>query len=170
VVGRFFTENVREGARNIFYCDIVPRRGAEARRSVVEFDGSDIIRSVETFYRESEQRPVRYFELGQDEHALLIAHPDCDVAWMQSVTADAMRNLDQVETLALIERRHYRWQCGCTQEKILGVIAPAYRSDSAGLFGDDELIRVQCPRCAATHTLTREAMEAYLAQAKRSKA
>lgn len=170
VVGRFFTENVKEGAHNVFYCDTVPRRGAEARRSVTQFDGSDVVRAVECFYRDSEQRPARYFELGQDEHALLIAHPDCDLPWLQSVTQDAVLNLAQTETLTLIERRAYRWHCGCTQEKILGVIAPAYRSDSAGLFGQDELIRVQCPRCAATHTLTREAMEAYIEQAKRAKA
>jgi len=32
----------------------------------------------------------------------------------------------------------------------------------AGLFGDSELIHVQCPRCAAAHAITREAMEAWL--------
>jgi len=170
VVGRYFTGNVREDARNMFYCDTVPQRGAEARRSAVQFDGADIVRAVETFYRDSEQRPARYFELGQDEHALLVAHPDCDRPWLEGITGEGVLNLAQAETLTLIERRAYRWACGCTQEKILGVIAPAYRSDSAGLFGQDELIRVQCPRCAATHTLTREAMEAYIAQTDRQKA
>jgi molecular chaperone Hsp33 len=33
----------------------------------------------------------------------------------------------------------------------------------AALFGDSEIIHVQCPRCAASHALTREAMEAWLA-------
>ena len=170
VVGRYFSDNVKESPHNILYCDTVPRRGAEPRRSVVQFDGADVIRAVETFYRDSEQRPARYFELGKDEHALLVAHPDCDLPWFQEITGEGVLNLAQTETLALIELRAYRWACGCTQEKILGVIAPAYRSDSAGLFGDDELIRVQCPRCAATHTLTREAMEAYIAQVDRQKA
>jgi molecular chaperone Hsp33 len=170
VVGRFFAENIKEGPRNIFYCDTVPRRGAETRRSVVQFDGADVVKAVEVFYRDSEQRPARYFELGKDEHALLVAHPDCDLPWFQSVTAEGVLNLAQTETLTPIERRAYRWHCGCTQEKILGVLAPACRGDAAGLFGEDELIRVQCPRCAAVHTLTREAMEAHVAQVKQPKA
>lgn len=170
VVGRYFSDNVREAAHNVFYCDTVPRRGAEPRRSVVQFDGADVVRAVETFYRDSEQRPARYFELGKDEHALLVAHPDCDLPWFQGITGEGVLNLAQTETLTLIERRAYRWQCGCTQEKILGVIAPAYRSDAEGLFGQEELIRVQCPRCAAVHALTREAMEAYITQADRQKA
>ena len=37
-------------------------------------------------------------------------------------------------------------------------------ADPEGLFGDGETIRVECPRCAAGHTLTREAMEAYLVE------
>ncbi|HRG55460.1 MAG TPA: disulfide bond chaperone, partial [Lacunisphaera sp.] len=52
----------------------------------------------------------------------------------------------------------------CTQSKLLGPLAPAFRADPAGLFGEGETIRVECPRCAAGHTLTREAMEAYLAE------
>ena len=63
-----------------------------------------------------------------------------------------------------IQSRNYGWHCGCTQQKILGAIAPAFRADHEALFGDGETIRVECPRCAAAHTLTREAMEAYLAE------
>ena len=46
----------------------------------------------------------------------------------------------------------------------LGVAQAAFRADAEGLYGGSESIRVQCPRCAATHVLTREAMEAYVAQ------
>jgi molecular chaperone Hsp33 len=69
--------------------------------------------------------------------------------------------------LARIERRLYRWECGCNQQKILGAIAPAFRADPQGIFGDDESIRVECPRCAAPYVLTREAMEAYLAESQK---
>jgi molecular chaperone Hsp33 len=43
------------------------------------------------------------------------------------------------------------------------VLAPAMRSGAAGLFGEDEMIEIRCPRCAARHTITREAMEAFVA-------
>ncbi len=162
VTGRLFTENVKEADQNVFFSDIVPRRGAESRRSVVNFHGNDVLAAVTGYYARSEQRPVRFFETGGDAYALLVAHPDCDLPWFSSVDADGVRHLAAAETLARIQRRNYSWHCGCTQGKILGAIAPAFRADPEGLFGDGETIRVECPRCAAAHTLTREAMEAYL--------
>lgn len=166
VTGRLFTENVRTAAANVFYSDTVPGRGAEKRRSVANFTGAEVFRAVEDFYATSEQRPARIFHLGEDRFSLLISHPDCDEVWVKTVDVAAINAIEQHETLARIEQRGYRWHCGCTQAKILGAIAPAFRADPEGIFGEGESIRVECPRCAALHTLTREAMEAYLAQHK----
>ncbi len=164
VTGRLFTENVRAATDNVFYSDIMPRRGIESRRSVINFQGADLFAAVEAYYARSEQQPARLFELGGDEYALLIAQPDCDLAWFSSVDAEGVRNPAASETVARIQTRNYGWHCGCTQQKILGAIAPAFRADPEGLFGDGETIRVECPRCAAGHTLTRETMEAYVAE------
>mgnify|MGYP000033817916 FL=1 len=164
VTGRLFTENVREAAENVFFSDIVPRRGAEPRRSVVNFQGGDVFAAVGVYYARSEQQPVRFFDQGNDNYAMLVAQPDCDLAWFASVDAEGARNPGAAETIARIQSRNYGWHCGCTQQKILGAIAPAFRADPEGLFGEGETIRVECPRCAAGHTLTREAMEAYLAE------
>lgn len=163
LTGRLFTENVRAAEQNTFYCDIVPRRGAETRRSVVNFLGQDTFAAVTDYHVRSEQRPVRYFHLADDDYAMLVSHPDCDLAWFGAVDAAGARDLAKAETLARIEHRLYRWHCGCTQQKILGAIAPAFRAAPAEVFGEGESIRVECPRCAARHVLTREAMEAYLA-------
>ena len=38
------------------------------------------------------------------------------------------------------------------------------RSDAAELFGGEEKIEIRCPRCAARYTVTREAMEAFVAE------
>lgn len=164
VTGRLFTENVRAAPRNVFYGEVMPRRGAEKRRSVVNFTGADQFHAAETFYATSEQRPARFFDLGEDRHALLLSHPDCDEAWFRQLTPAVVEALAATETLARIERRLYRWHCGCEQRKILAALAPAARADLAELFGDSELIHVQCPRCAASHAVTREAMEAWLAR------
>ncbi len=166
VTGRLFLENVRVAAENVFFSDIVPRRGAEPRRSVVNFRGGDLRAAVEGYYARSEQRPARFFELGGDDYALLVAHPDCDLGWFGTVDAESVRHLAAAETVTHIQSRNYGWHCGCTQQKILGAIAPAFRADPEGLFGEGETIRVECPRCAAAHTLTREAMEAFLAGTK----
>ena len=164
VTGRIFTENVRAAVENVFFSDVMPRRGVEPRRSVVNFHGGDVRAAVEGYYARSEQRPARLFKLEGDDYAMLVAHPDCDLAWFRALDAESVRHLDAAETLAPIQRRNYAWHCGCTQQKILGAIAPAFRADPADLFGEGETIRVECPRCAAAHTLTREAMEAYLAE------
>ncbi len=170
VVGRLFTENVRTAEHNTFYSDIVARRGADPRRSVVNFFGHDAFAAASDYYARSEQRPVRYFALAGDEYAMLVSHPDCDAAWFSSVDAAAVAELNRSETLARIEKRAYQWRCGCTQQKILGAIAPAFRADPEGVFGENESIHVECPRCAAQYILTKEAMEAYLAQSKKGAA
>lgn len=170
VAGRIFTENVREAAENVFFSDVVARRGAEPGRSVVNFHGSDVPAAVEGYYARSEQRPARFHELGGDEYALLVAQPDCDLAWFGALDTAGVRRLGAAETLARIQTRSYGWHCGCTQRKILGAVAPAFRADPAGLFGEAETIRVECPRCAAVHVITREAMEAYLAQPRKKEA
>ena len=119
-------------------------------------------------HAQSEQRLVRFFDLGEDKYALLISHPDCDENWLRQITGAGVGDLARQETLARIESRHYQWFCGCTQQKILGALAPLARADMQDLFGGSETIHVQCPRCAAKHSLTREVMEAFLAETGKS--
>jgi molecular chaperone Hsp33 len=163
VTGRILAENVREMGANYLYSDVVAGR-QPTRRSMINFTGEDSFRAAEAFYLQSEQRPARFFALAPEEFVMVCSHPDCDTAWFDALTVETLRDLDKTETLALLERRRYRWHCGCNQEKILGVLAPAMRDDPAGLFGTDNSIQVNCPRCAARHLITREALEAYLAQ------
>jgi molecular chaperone Hsp33 len=165
LTGRLFTENLKELEKNVFYSDIVPRRGSEARRSVVNFDGADLFAAAMEYYARSEQRPMRFLDMGEDHFAMLISQPDCDDAWLQSVDADGIRKISETETLGRIETRLYRWECGCNQQKILTALAPVARTDISDLFGESEMIRVECPRCAAAHNISRETMEAYLAEA-----
>ena len=95
---------------------------------------------------------------------MISAQPQCDIAWLESLDEAAIRVIDERETLSLLETRTYRWECGCSHELMLSVLAPMMRSDPDGLFGADALLRMSCPRCGARHTITREAIEAYLAE------
>lgn len=165
VTGRVFDENVKEGPENLFFADVV--RGQQAkRRSAVTFEGADPIVAVEKFYAQSEQRGSRYFQLGEEEFAMVNEHPDCDLAWFNALTSDQVREIDRTETLALMERRIYRWHCGCNQQRMMEVLAPAMRQDPEGLFGGDPKVEIRCPRCGARHAITREGLEAFVAGTK----
>ncbi|MSU22516.1 MAG: disulfide bond chaperone [Opitutus sp.] len=162
VTGRVFDENVKEGPANLFFADVVRGRG-EKRRSAITFTGSDPLAAAEKFYAQSEQRGGRFFQIGEEEFALVTEHPDCDLAWFHALTAEGVRELEKTETVVPLETRVSRWHCGCNQARMLEVLAPAMRSDPAGLFGDDEKIEIRCPRCAARYAITREALEAFVA-------
>lgn len=165
VTGRIFTEDVKQGPENLFFADVV-RGNQPKRRSTISFDSSDPLRAVEAFYTQSEQRGARYFQLGEETFALVIEHPDCDLAWFNGLTTEAVSALDATETLAPLERRVYRWHCGCNQQRMMEVLAPTMRQDPEVLFGDEAKLEIRCPRCGARHTVTREAMEAFVAQTK----
>lgn len=165
VTGQVFEEGVKELPENLFYADVV-RRGQPKRRSAVTFAGNDPLVAAENFYNQSEQRAARYFQLGEEEFALVTEHPDCDVAWLRGLTPSAVRDLDKTETLVLMERRICRWHCGCNHARMMEVLGPTMRQDPRVLFGDSEKLEIRCPRCGARHAVTREAMEAFVAEPK----
>ena len=162
VVGQIFTENVKRMGHGMFCSDLLS--GFEPpRRSVVDFEGAEMMRAVERFYEGSEQRMGRLFEIGPEEFVLAVAQPDCDEEWLAGLTVENIQQLDQDEELVFLEERYYRWSCGCDQEKMMAVLAPVMRMDAEGLFGDESLVRIGCPRCGMKHTVTREGLEAYMA-------
>ncbi len=164
IVGQLFTENVKADDRGRFLAEMVRERG-EPRRSVVEFEGAEVFPAVERFYAQSEQRPARYFRHGPEDFVMVSAQPQCDVAWLESLDDTAIRTLDEQEELSLLEKRQYRWECGCSQERMLALLGSMMRNDPEGLFGEEEVLRISCPRCGARHVVTREALEAYVSAA-----
>lgn len=163
IAGNLFTENVREGPVNLFYSDLV--RGTEPnRRSAITFTGGDIFQAVEEYYRQSEQRPVRFFQLDDEEFVFVSAQPDCDIAWLEALDLETAAILDETETLSLLETRRYQWSCGCSEEKLYPMLVPVLKTDPEGLFGDESSIRVSCPRCGAKYVVTRERLEEFARQ------
>jgi hypothetical protein len=162
VTGRIFDQHVKDGDANLFYADVV-RGSGDKRRSAVSFTSPDPIEAVEKFYEQSEQRLGRCFQLGEEDFAFVTEHPDCDLPWLRALTPEAVAQLATAEDLGPLERRVYRWHCGCNQQRMMEVLAPAMRQDPQDLFGDEPKLEIACPRCGAHHVITREAMESYLA-------
>ena len=163
VTGRIFDDNVRELPENLFFADVV-RAQQPKRRSTVSFAGDDPLTAAEAYYTQSEQRGARYFQLAEESFALVTEHPDCDLAWFRNLSVEQVRDLEQAETVVLMERRIQRWHCGCNQQRMLEVLAPAFRTSPDELFEGDEKIEIRCPRCGARHAITREALEAFVAR------
>ena len=59
--------------------------------------------------------------------------------------SDIDKYLDSDEELSLLEKRFYRYHCGCSKERILRALRSASREE---VFGDKEFISIECPRCA----------------------
>jgi molecular chaperone Hsp33 len=161
VVGQIFTENVKSDAAQIFSAEVV-RGNEDSRRSVVDFEGQDVFRAVERYYAQSEQRLARFFSVGPEDFIFASAQPQCDLAWLEQLDEPGVLALAESDQLSLLERRYYRWECGCTQDRMMAVLASVMRSDPDGLFGEEPVLRISCPRCGARHKITREALEAYV--------
>ena len=126
------------------------RRTRGTQRSVVDFEGQDVFRAVERYYAQSEQRLGRFFTYGPEDFVFISAQPHCDRPWLEDLDVEAVKRLDETDQLSLLERRRYRWECGCTQERMMAVLASVMKSDPEGLFGEEPVLRISCPRCGGT--------------------
>lgn len=164
VAGRLLTKGLRQEDTNIFYQDLVVR-GRDPHRSIVPFEGDSARHAVEFFCSQSEQRPAKLFPVSDNQYMLFRAHPDYDEAWFRALSPGHLPGLRRDEVIREIERRPFRWHCGCHQGRIMDALLHPFRHDREGLFGNDETITVNCPRCASRHHVSREAMEARLRDA-----
>jgi molecular chaperone Hsp33 len=160
IVGRLFTEDVREPDRNYFYAQTTAAYQKEPRLSTMEMDSRDPLRWFEQFYHQSEQRPGKAFHMGDDDYAVVVAQPDCDLEWLESLDVEAVKHLERTEEVKLLEVRHLRFFCGCDLMKILPLLA-SWRDRMDDLFGELETIQVQCPRCAAVYPVSRDMVLAF---------
>lgn len=163
VIAKAFTEDVRELPENLFYSQVVRDR-EKPRLSAVPFTGADFFRAVEEFYVRSEQRPARYFSIGDERHALLTAQPDCDMEWFNAVGDGDVKGLSATEELGFLEDRHYRFECGCNESRMFNTIRPLAVPGPDQLFMGEDTLRVTCPRCGRRYLVTRESFEAHLEQ------
>jgi len=155
IVGRLFTEGVREPDRNFFYAQTISEKLPEPRLSTLEVDDRDPLHWVEQYYKQSEQRPARAFRLDDEVFVLIVAQPDFDEEWFASLDKDAVARLEQDEETKVLETRKFHFHCGCNLEKILPVLG-SWREKPDELFEGADEITIQCPRCAASYLVTRD--------------
>jgi molecular chaperone Hsp33 len=163
VTGRCFTENVKVADEQLFYAQQL-RTGVPLKQSAISFEGAGFLSAVEQYYAMSEQRPGRFFTYGDDEDYVFVsAQPQCDVAWLMDLNEEKILALDRTEELSLLETRTYRWECGCTLEKLYAALLPHAMRDMDSIFAGDEILKATCPRCARRYFIDREQLEAWIA-------
>ncbi len=160
VTGRIFSENVRKGERHLFFSQTTSE-GLPVRQSTVEFDELDFFRAVEAYYRQSEQRPARYFQFGDEEYVMVTAQPDCDMPWFLTLDDEQVRTLDQNEELSLLEKRFFRFDCGCDVNRIYPIIASLSKPVQEEIFDEHGKAKASCPRCGASYAISRTGLEAF---------
>jgi molecular chaperone Hsp33 len=163
VAGRCFTENVRVADRGMFHA-VVQKANEPLRQSAIDFSGASFFGAVEEFYARSEQRRARFFEHSEEDYVFLSAQPQCDTAWLESLTAEDVRRLDQTEELSLLEQRKYHWECGCSPEKLYAALMPQVSGGLDAFFEGAEVLRAMCPRCGRRYNIDREQFEAWIAE------
>lgn len=155
VVGQLFDEKVRSTGADVLHVEMATAGGVR-RRSVVDLSGGEGILGVaEAYYRQSEQRPARYFDLGNEAFSIVAAQPDCDLDWLENVPSEEVAQRWNNARQDPLETRGYEFCCGCSPERIAEAISPALRGDLDGVFQGEDVIRVGCPRCGAKHEIGR---------------
>lgn len=159
VIGTIFEKDIAPRDANFFFADVLAGN-APPRRSVAKFETSNGLRAAEAFFRQSDQRRVRLFTHHDEDFVLLSPQPDADIEWLDALEPDSIESLDRTETLSLLEIRKFRWECGCSQERMEAILRPLMRKDPKALFGDDPSLVMRCPRCGLAYEIARAALEA----------
>jgi molecular chaperone Hsp33 len=162
VVGRIFTEDVRNTGRCLFITQTT-RFGLQPQQSMIEFHGTDMLAAIEQFYSQSEQRRTRIFRLADEDFVQISAEPDADEDWLNSLTDDSILTLDSDEQLSLLETRHYIFDCGCTVDRLFPMLMRLSDEDMEYVFADGAA-KITCPRCGAKFDPTRETFDAWKAR------
>jgi molecular chaperone Hsp33 len=166
VCGRVFTKDVAIGTGNRVFAQI-SRAQMPMRQSVVDVEGRSVLGAIEQYYRKSEQLPARFFRLGEDEVAIVVAHPDYDAAWFEALEASQVKSLARDEELGPIERRQYHLGCGCDQAMILRMLRGAAGGDVDALYGELDQLTIECPRCASVFRVKKDELQRSIDDARR---
>jgi len=153
VTGRIFSEGVKALETNRFFYE-AQRPKHKPARSVVEFDGGDVLAAFQRFYDHGLQMQTRSFRLSESEFLLIEGLPTVDRDWLRELDADRAVQL-YTESLDTIEDRVYRLECGCNQGRIVHTMREVFASHPEELFEGATEIEVQCPRCGRLYTLAR---------------
>ncbi|MEZ6196842.1 MAG: hypothetical protein R3F20_14130 [Planctomycetota bacterium] len=151
VTGRVFTDGVRAGETSRLFVDTRRSQGQD-RRSVIEVEGLDVLLVFEQFADRSDQALQRFFELDEHTYLMVASLPTDARDWIQALDVDEARRA--LEAARPLDDRAFWFQCGCTKERIVEVVAGAWSDRPEELFRGEDKVVVTCPRCGRRWPVT----------------
>lgn len=157
VTGRVFTEGVRPADESRMYVQS-SRAGRKTTQSTVEIHGVDVLEMFEQYYERSEQLPARFFEVTDEQFLMVLTLPEADGDWVRSLSREEAIGLidDGLKPLGEVT---YRFQCGCSSDRMLDVVRGMFAADPEDLFQGDEGVEIFCPRCGRRWWVERDAFD-----------
>lgn len=155
LVGQILTENIRHTDINIFHSQISRSKG-KVSNSSIRCEVDDIELMVETFYEKSEQLPLKASLLRDNDDAIiLVGMPQVDMGWFEQ--NEPAQVFDELESYSpkLMKQCNFRFACNCSAEKLLPYLRAVSKEQLEELYGDDENIVVNCPRCGKNFGIKR---------------
>ena len=155
VTGRLYTEHVKTdepGSRMIVQSS---RAGRTPTQSTIAVEGIDVLKIFEQYYRQSEQTPARLFEISDTEFVMLQALPEADHEWLLGLGRDEALGIAE-DDLRPLDTPIFRYRCGCSARRMVGVMRELFRRDPDELFHGDGGVEISCPRCGRRWWVDRE--------------
>lgn len=153
LTGRVYEEHVRTVELNRLFIE-TQRPHHEPARSVVDFADPDVLEAMRQYYARSLQMRAKVLRYEENQFTLIQGLPNVDRQWFAE--------LDEARVAAMfdrglepIERRTYRFHCGCDVRRITSAVIGLFGNDIDGLFQGEAQVEVQCPRCGRHFDLDR---------------
>lgn len=157
VVARVFTTDVQTADTSRLYVQS-HRPHTDLVQSVIAIEGLDVFDIFERYYRQSDQHSARFFDFDDGRTAMVVGLPGLDEEWLAGLTRESA--LEYIESgLKPIDVRNFRFECGCSPERMLEAIQSIGREELLGLFEGDHPLEVSCPRCGHQWLVRRDDVE-----------
>ena len=153
IVGHVITENIRHADVNTFHAQVSNAKG-EASRSSIQCESSNIKEMLEDYYNKSEQLSAKFSMIENSDCAtMILAMPEHDEAWFKDAEFKTKESTEGIGKK--LNSNQYSFNCGCGPEKLLPFLRSIEEKDLEELYGSDEELLINCPRCGKKFTIKR---------------
>lgn len=144
ITGRVMVDGVRPHESNRLFVQTSKGQG-EPHTSALDVQGWDLLSIFEQFYLRSEQNPARFFPVDDNITVMVLGMPGVERNWLVRLEPAELDPL--IDEALPLDERIFRFECGCTLQKVLVAVRSIYRERPEELFRGEPGVEAFCPRC-----------------------